>query len=250
MIVRKLMFFLIIIAISSFAKEKIVFATGENVKTKLKKGEYYNDLKYFKEQMTNFFGETLLDVNQDGFYLEMGKWRVSQTEIFGDGSYSAYIPVKSKKMKMIYIPQYQCEDGPSMGKCRECLENAIWKNKRNIYDRCYEIKQISDSVAILIKKFFDENRLSLRKSTLGIFYSKRGEQCHDDFYILSQEKSERKIIRMVPPGCIDNEMKKNKIIDEYIYLYEQFYSIFHSNFEECRWENLADKKQLDKCLSY
>ena len=98
--------------------------------------------------MTNFFGETLLDVNQDGFYLEMGKWRVSQTEILGDGSYSAYIPVKSKKMKIIYIPRYQCEDGPSMGKCRECLENAIWKNKRNIYDRCYGIKQISDSVAI------------------------------------------------------------------------------------------------------
>ena len=250
MIVRKLMFFLIIVAISSFAREKVVFATGENVKTELEKGEYYNDLKYFKEQMTNFFGETLLDVNQDGFYLEMGKWRVSQTEILGDGSYSAYIPVNSKKMKIIYIPPYQCEDGPSMGKCRECLKKAIWKNKRNIYDRCYGIKQISDSVAILIKKFFDENRLSLQKSSLGIFYSKRGEQCCDDFYILSQEKSERKIIRIVAPGCIDNEMKKNKIIDEYIYLYEQFYSIFHSNFEECRWENLADKKQLDKCLSY
>lgn len=49
MIVRKLMFFLFIVAISSFAKEKVVFATGENVKTELEKGEYYNDLKYFKE---------------------------------------------------------------------------------------------------------------------------------------------------------------------------------------------------------
>lgn len=250
MFIRKLMILLIVVAITSFAKEEILFANGENVKTKLKKGEYYDDLTYFNEQMKNFFREPLLNVNQNGFYLEMGKWRVSQTEILGDGGYFAYIPMNSKKMKMFYIPQYQCEDRPSIGKCLKCLENVIWENKRNIYDRCYETKPISDSVAILINKFFDENRLSLRKKNPGNFYSKRGEQCHDDFYILSQKDGVRKIIRMVPPGCIDNEMRKNKIIDEYIYLYDQFYSIFHSNFEECRWENFGDKKQLDKCLSY
>lgn len=251
MIVRKLMILLIVVAISSFAKEEIVFATGENVKTKF--GPSRDTLSYedLRDKMSFFVGNQAFRWNKEGIYVEMDKWDLTQ-EFSGDGGFAAFLPANTTSMVMYYVPLVPCEGGPGMGKCRKCLKNSILKNNKSILKKCRKDVQISDSLNLLINKFFAEARKSLNKiPDWTRYYSKRGEICYSNLFMLSQDKDgKRKFFDMVPPGCIDNEMKKNKIIDEYIYLYDQFYSIFHSNFEECRWENFGDKKQLDKCLSY
>lgn len=252
MTVKNILILLIIVAICSFAKEKIVFATGDDVKTKF--GPSRDTLSYedLRDKMSFFVGNQAFRWNKEGIYVEMDKWDLTQ-EFSGDGSFAAFLPANTTSMVMYYIPLVPCEGGSGMGKCRKCLKNSILKNNKSILKKCRKDVQISDSLNLLINKFFAEERMSLVDCTKGFdtFYSKRGEYCYSNLFMFSQDESgKRKFFDMVPPGCIDNEMKKNKIIDEYIYLYDQFYSIFHNNFKGCRWENFGDKKQLDKCLSY
>lgn len=250
MIARKILILLIVVAISSFAKEEILFANGENVKTKLEMPEEEVAFENMVDKTDFFLGEDYFKWNRNGNYILMRKWNVGK-EFYGDGHFASFLPANTRSMVMYYIPPVPCESGPGMGKCRECLKNNVLKNNKPILKKCRRDVHVSDSLYKLVNAFFIENRKSLVDDSETYLYSKTGESCFHNLFMLSQNKAgKRKFFDMVPPGCIDNEMKKNKIIDEYIYLYDQFYSIFHSNFEECRWENFGDKKQLDKCLSY
>ena len=155
MIARKILILLIVVAISSFAKEEILFANGENVKTKF--GLSRDTLSYedLRDKMSFFVGSQAFHWNKEGIYVEMDK----QQEFYGDGGFAAFLPANTTSMVMYYVPLVPCEGGPGMGKCRKCLKNNVLKNNKSILKKCRKDVQISDSLNLLINKFFAEERM-------------------------------------------------------------------------------------------
>lgn len=245
--------FLLAFCVCALAKDDIAFADGENYKTELRTLDYFDDVKYLAVHVKEFFETSQHLPDQDGFYITMGMYNHSHSYGPGDGVVIAFVANNSRKLNMLRLLPYPCE-APEIYKCRKCLKKYIWKDKDDLVEKCTSKSQISDSLYALLQKFMDENRMSISgtvKSPLYL-YSRRGEQCNwNVFSIIRRNKSgENKIIKMDPPGCIDNEMKMNKELDEYIYLYEYFYALFHENFKECRWNVFTNKKNFNKCLSY
>lgn len=242
--------FLLAFNVCALAKDDIAFADGENYKTELITQDYFDDVKYLAVHVEEFFETSQLLPDQDGFYIDMGMYDHTLSYGPGNGVVIAFVANNSRKLNMLRLLLYPCE-APGIYKCRKCLKKYIWKDKDDLMEKCTSKSQISDSLYVLLRKFMNENRMSISGYPLNL-YSRRGEQCNmNTFRIIRRSKSgENKVIKMAPPGCIDNEMKMNKEIDEYIYLYEYFYALFHENFKECRWNVFTNKKNFNKCLSY
>lgn len=242
--------FLLAFNVCALAKDDIAFADGENYKTELITQDYFDDVKYLAVHVEEFFETSQLLPDQDGFYIYMGMYDHTLSYGPGNGVVIAFVANNSRKLNMLRLLLYPCE-APGIYKCRKCLKKYIWKDKDDLVEKCTSKSQISDSLYVLLRKFMNENRMSISGYPLNL-YSRRGEQCNmNAFRIIRRSKSgENKVIKMAPPGCIDNEMKMNKELDEYIYLYEYFYALFHENFKECRWNVFTNKKNFNKCLSY
>lgn len=257
---RLYLFFIFLIVFSVYAEESIRIdinyagdtvriASKQDLKTEFDSTTNHGNFKGASNKMEFLFGDRSFTWDKNGYYIEMSKWQ----NYCGEGSYIAFIPVESRIMTTYFVPLLPCEGGPKMGKCFDCIQNSIVKNKNILYARCIKKIPISEEFHRLIKKFFVEKRKSLADvAEKDLYFAPSGVACYYNLFMLYQSKNgTRSYFDMIPSECIDDKMRENLEIDEYIKLYDTLNALFSENFKECRWDNINNKKEIEeKCEKY
>ncbi|MCQ2287427.1 MAG: hypothetical protein MJZ76_11235 [Bacteroidales bacterium] len=164
------------------------------------------------------------------------------------GTAVAFLPVNSVFLTSRFImkpPNFYSGD---VYECDDCLLNTIHRHREKIKKMCTANFTITKEFYNLIKRFIDEDRLSIGRIATKIvksFYTPKGDLCTYNFFVIYQDKNgNRKYFDMIPSMCIDNEMRKNPIVDEYIELYDTFDSLFTTKYYDCRWDRVSSKEEI------
>lgn len=244
-------FFLIILLLGLFdayAENVNYIATKKKLKTEFTSTTNRGNFKESSNKMEYIFEDSSLAWDKNGYYIELQKWANYE----GDGRYIAFIPMESRIMTAFFIPMIPCKGGPQMGKCFDCIQKSIVKNKNILYDKCRKMVSISDDLYMLVKNFFTEKKKSLKDASDDLYFTVSGVPCYYNLYMLYQSKNgSRSYFDMIPSECIDEKMRTSAVIEEYIELYDFFDALFSANFKECRWDNFNNKQEIEeKCGKY
>ncbi|MCQ2054978.1 MAG: hypothetical protein MJY82_06770 [Fibrobacter sp.] len=163
------------------------------------------------------------------------------------GTAVAFLPVNSVFLTSRFIMTRLDFYSDEVYECDDCILNTIHRHREKMQKMCTANFMITKEFYNLIKKFIDEDRLAIgtaSKST-KVFYTPKGELCTYNFFVIYQDKNgNRKYFDMIPSMCIDNEMRKNPIVDEYIELYDTFDSLFTTKYYDCRWDRVSSKEEI------
>lgn len=149
---------------------------------------------------------------------------------------------------------YPCFAGPDMYDCYDCVIGTVHRHKEDFYKKCKANFKITKDFYNLVKKFIDEKRIPIKNKPKGfkLLYTSKGAPCYYNLYIFYQDKrGHREYFDMLPAEYIDNKMRKDPIIDEYIELYDTFDSLFTSAYSGCWWDNFGNRNEIEmQCGKY
>ncbi|MCQ2054979.1 MAG: hypothetical protein MJY82_06775 [Fibrobacter sp.] len=163
------------------------------------------------------------------------------------GTAVAFLPVNSVFLTSRFIMDKLEFYSDDVYECDDCLFNTIHRHREKIKKMCTANFTITKEFYNLIKRFIDEDRPAIVDTSKikKMFYTPDGSPCYYDFYIFYQDKNgNQKYFHMIPSKCIDNEMRKNPIVDEYIELYDTFDSLFTTKYYDCRWDRVSSKEEI------
>lgn len=201
------------------------------------------DLQEFDDDYytKKFFDDKFLDMKQRGVYVLLTRWKKKE----GFGDFFGFISENSLSMKSYFLLRGQCYDDSY--DCLDCLVEVMHWDTTSLYNKCIKDIPITEEFYRLVKRFFDEKKKSLKDLADNFYFSKKGNPCYYNLSMFYQdEKGNRQHFNMLPSECIDPEMRKNPVIDDYVKLYDTFTSLFMPSFPNCRWDGYIDRERIVK----
>ena len=116
-----------------------------------------------------------------------------------------------------------------------CMEKNIKERISTVYDRCRKKIPMPQVLIDKMKSFLLDDKQSILS---------RGNDCilSLNMFIFNGEKYH--YFDMPRPTCIDDNMKKDPRITEYIEFYNEMAAFIKQDFSECRWDNFGNKEKM------
>jgi len=208
------------------------------------------NIKDWSYDMKKQYGSDTFHWQGEGFYIIKTSYKKEHRYGYG----IAFLPVNSQFLTSQFIMSYPCFAGPDMYDCYDCVIGTVHRRKENFYKKCKANFKITKDFYNLVKKFIDEKRNPIAEVSkrFELLYTSKGVPCYYNLYIFYQDKNgHREYFDMLPTECIDNKMRKDPIINEYIELYDTFDSLFTSAYSDCWWDRFDNKNEIEKrCGAY
>lgn len=213
--------------------------------------DYINDcIKDWSYNMKEQYGSDAFHWQGEGFYIIKESWKKEHRYGYG----IAFLPVNSQFLTSRFVLSHPCFGGPDMYDCFDCVIGTVRRHKEDFYKKCKADLKITKDFYSLIKKFIEKKRDPIMdvSDRFELFYTSKGVPCYYNLYIIYQDKKgHREYFDMLPAECIDNKMRKDPIINEYIELYDTFDSLFTSAYSDCWWDRFGNKNEIEKqCGQY
>jgi len=118
-----------------------------------------------------------------------------------------------------------------------CMEKNIRERISTVYDLCRKRVPMPPALIDKMKSFLLDDKLSIVN---------RGPGCRGssslDMFIFDGEKYH--YFDMPRPSCLDENIKKDPRIPEYIEFYNEMAAFIKQDFSECRWDNFGNREKM------
>lgn len=116
-----------------------------------------------------------------------------------------------------------------------CMGTFI-KNKSDIVNElCTKTIPVPKSLFENMKTFLLE-----KKSSVRTYFT----SCFGDLSMTYYDGERNYYFDMSKPSCLDDNMKKDPRITEYIEFYNEMAAFIKQDFSECRWDNFGNKEKM------
>ena len=181
----------------------------------------------------NIYGKKV-DFDKFGYHIFFQTLKSDSSKNFGDYFYS-FIPVESEKIQIFCIPHIPVSAGPSDEKWRECNYRIIQRHADVVNLRCSATRQIPSELYRKLYLFMNEKKFSV--------YDGMGRA--EGLQILFVDKFGVKTsFKMQPLEEFRDFFEPNIFVLEYVDLYNGFKNLIMTKFDECRWSNLGNAREL------
>lgn len=120
-----------------------------------------------------------------------------------------------------------------------CMADRIKEKSDVVYGFCKKNIPIPKLLYVKMKSFLLEEKSSLRT-----YFT----DCFGDLSITYYDGERNYYFDMSKPSCLDENIKKDPRIPEYIEFYNEMAAFIKQDFSECRWDNFGNKdKMIREC---
>ena len=174
------------------------------------------------------------------------EWRkekgVFYVHFFDSIAYLLSLPLDSSEAD-IYI-LYSIESEGLVGQedisFDNCMERNIEERIARVHELCHKKVPMQQTLIAKMKSFLMDDKLSIRSTGCALRLN---------MLIFNDEN--RHYFNMVKPSCIEDNMKKDPRIPEYIDFYNEMSAFIKQDFSSCRWDNFGNKeKMIRECGKY
>lgn len=123
-----------------------------------------------------------------------------------------------------------------------CMADHIKEKSDIVYRFCKKNIPIPESLYAKMSFFLLEF-----KPSVHTFFT----NCFGDLNMTYYDGERNYYFDMSKPSCLDDNMKKDPRITEYIEFYNEMAAFIKQDFSECRWDNFGNKeKMIEECSQY
>lgn len=116
-----------------------------------------------------------------------------------------------------------------------CMERNIKEEISTVYDLCKKKKTMPQSLIKKMRSFLLDNRNSLQSWNT---------QCNGRLHMFFYDGKKYYYFDMDDPKGVDDNLKKDPRIPEYIEFYNEMAAFIKQDFSECRWDNFGNKEKM------
>ena len=116
-----------------------------------------------------------------------------------------------------------------------CMGTHIKERNDIVYGFCKKKIPIPESLYAKVKFFLLEKKPSVRT-----YFT----DCFEDLSITYYDGERNYYFDMSKPSCLDENIKKDPRIPEYIEFYNEMAAFIKQDFSACRWDNFGNKEKM------
>lgn len=156
-----------------------------------------------------------------------------------------FIPLDTNKVHIYHFLDFPSWDVeyPYVGLC---ISKSYTKQEYETFfnDKCRKESKIDSANYSLITRVFYEQIKSIKQ-----FGTIPRECLGESLNVIYYDGAAYRYFDMPSPKCFDVDLKKNPVSLEYVAFYEMIDEMLNQDFHECRWDNLVNRKDVDRCIS-
>lgn len=200
-------------------------------------GEIVNDI-YIKWHYEGIYGKAI-DFNKIGLHIIMQKTKSRKdSKGYGIDFCYGFVPFGSDKMQISCVPKIPTGAGPTDAKWLECNNRIIQRHADFVSLRCTKARPVQSNLYHQVHSFIEQKSLSI--------YNAMGDPSNGgNLYIVYVDELGRNFFfQILPPEKILDYFESKAFVTEYTDLYDGLGKLMMTGFEECRWSNLGNVKEL------
>lgn len=118
---------------------------------------------------------------------------------------------------------------------RNCMEKNIKEDLSKVYDLCKKERTVPQSLIEKMELFLNEDKLSV----VSHYF-----HCFGSLHLFFYDGDKYHYFDMDNPSCLDENIKKDPRIPEYIEFYSEMAAFIKQDFSECRWDNFGNREKI------